>query len=150
MSSREPIRVFEKYEVIRRLATGGMGDIFLARQIGVAGFNRVVVLKSLRPDVVERDEFFAQFLNEARTAATLNHPNVVAVYEIDEFRGVYFIAMEYIDGTDLGAVLRAAPVASASRFASARASSTTRRWGSTTRTPPKTGAANPARSSIAT
>ncbi len=108
MSSREPIRVFEKYEVIRRLATGGMGDIFLARQIGVAGFNRVVVLKSLRPDVVERDEFFAQFLNEARTAATLNHPNVVAVYEIDEFRGVYFIAMEYIDGTDLGAVLRAA------------------------------------------
>lgn len=108
MSSREPIRVFEKYEVIRRLATGGMGDIFLARQIGVAGFNRVVVLKSLRPDVVERDEFFAQFLNEARTAATLNHPNVVAVYEIDEFRGVYFIAMEYIDGTDLGAMLRAA------------------------------------------
>ena len=60
MSSRDPIRVFEKYEVIRRLATGGMGDIFLARQIGVAGFNRVVVLKSLRPDVVERDEFFAQ------------------------------------------------------------------------------------------
>lgn len=108
MSSRDPIRVFEKYEVIRRLATGGMGDIFLARQIGVAGFNRVVVLKSLRPDVVERDEFFAQFLNEARTAATLNHPNVVAVYEIDEFRGVYFIAMEYIDGTDLGAMLRAA------------------------------------------
>ncbi|MFO0729099.1 MAG: protein kinase [Myxococcota bacterium] len=108
MASRDTIRVFEKYEVVRRLATGGMGDIFLARQLGVAGFQRLVVLKSLRPDVVERDDFFAQFLNEARTAATLNHPNVVAVYEIDEYRGVYFIAMEYIDGTDLGAVLRAA------------------------------------------
>ncbi len=101
------LRIFDKYEVIRRLATGGMGDIFLARQVGVAGFSRLVVLKSLRGDIVERDDFFAQFLNEARTAATLNHPHVVAVYEVDEYRGVYFIAMEYIEGTDLSTLLRA-------------------------------------------
>lgn len=105
------LRVFDKYEVIRRLASGGMGDIFLARQLGAAGFSRLVVLKSLRADIVERDEFFVQFLNEARTAATLNHPNVVAVYEVDEYRGVYFIAMEYIDGADLVALLRATSAA---------------------------------------
>ena len=55
------LRVFDKYEVIRRLASGGMGDIFLARQLGAAGFSRLVVLKSLRADIVERDEFFVQF-----------------------------------------------------------------------------------------
>ena len=74
-----PIRVFDKHEIIRHLASGGMGDIFLARQIGVAGFERLVVLKSLRPEIVDRQDYFDQFLNEARTAAKINHPNVVVI-----------------------------------------------------------------------
>lgn len=105
------LTVFEKYEVIRRLASGGMGDIFLARQTGAAGFNRLAVLKSLRPEVAERSDFLAQFLDEARTAARLNHPNVVAVYDVGEYRGVYFLAMEYIRGSDVSALAKAAAAA---------------------------------------
>lgn len=105
------LQVFDKYEVIRRLASGGMGDIFLARQTGAAGFNRLVVLKSLKPDVAEQPDFLAQFLNEARTAARLNHPNVVAVYDVGEYRGVYFLAMEYIRGADLAVLAKAMELA---------------------------------------
>src|SRR5687767_4686044 len=100
-----PIRVFEKYEIIRRLTSGGMGDIFLARQVGVAGFQRLVILKSMRPELVENEDLLAQFLNEARTIARLNHPNIVGVIEVDEYRGVFFIAMEYIEGADLSSLL---------------------------------------------
>ena len=80
----ELLRVFERYEIVRQLTSGGMGDIFLARQVGVAGFERLVVLKSLRPELVEDDAQLAQFLNEARVVAQLNHPNIVAVLEVDE------------------------------------------------------------------
>src|SRR5437762_10343131 len=84
-----------------------MGEIFLARQTGLAGFQRLAILKSLRPELADEDGFLPQFLNEARVAATLNHPNIVGVYEVDEFLGVYFIAMEYIHGIDLAGLIRA-------------------------------------------
>ena len=84
----DSIRVFDKYDVVRRLGSGGMGEIFLARQQGLAGFDRYVVLKSLLPSLSENDELFGQFLNEARLAARLNHPNVVVIYEVGEYRGV--------------------------------------------------------------
>jgi serine/threonine-protein kinase len=103
-----PLRVFDRFELLRKLSSGGYGDIFLARQVGLRGFERLAVLKSLRPEIVESDRAVSQFLNEARTAARLNHPNVVAIYEVDEWRGVYFIAMEYIDGVDLAEVHKAA------------------------------------------
>ena len=90
--------IFDKYEIIRRLAVGGMGEIFLARQRGVAGFDRLVILKSLLPDLAEQAGFIDQFLDEARVAATLNHPNIVSIYEVGAWQGVYFIAMEYING----------------------------------------------------
>lgn len=101
-ASFQPLRVLGRYEIIRRLTSGGMGDIFLARQVGVAGFERLVILKSLKPEVLHRGRVLDQFLAEARIVAQLNHPNVVAVLEVDEFRGVHFIAMEYIAGVDLG------------------------------------------------
>lgn len=93
--------IFDKYEVVRRLALGGMGEVFLARQTGVAGFDRLVILKSLLPELAEQEGFIDQFLDEARVAATLNHPNIVAIYEVGLWNGVYFIAMEYIHGEDL-------------------------------------------------
>lgn len=93
-----PTLIFDKYEIIRRLAVGGMGEIFLARQRGVAGFDRLVILKNLLPDLAEQPGFIDQFLDEARVAATLNHPNIVSIYEVGAWQGVYFIAMEYING----------------------------------------------------
>ena len=63
------LRVFDRYEIIRKIASGGMGDIFFARQIGVAGFERLVVLKSMRPNLAQDDALFSRFLAEARMAA---------------------------------------------------------------------------------
>lgn len=101
-------RIFDKYEVVKRLAFGGMGEVFLARQTGVAGFDRLVILKSLLPHLAEDDHLVDEFLNEARLAATLNHPNIVSIYEVGRWRDVYFIAMEYIPGEDLGRLRRMA------------------------------------------
>lgn len=98
--------VFGKYEVIRRLAIGGMGEIFLARQTGVGGLDRLVILKSLLPELAESEDSINQFLDEARVAATLNHPNVVGIFEVGLWEGSYFIAMEYIHGTSLAGLLK--------------------------------------------
>ena len=90
--------IFGKYQITKRLAAGGMGEIFLAKQTGVAGFNRLVILKSLLPQLANNPKVVDDFLDEARIAATLNHPNIVSIYEVGAWEGVYFIAMEYIRG----------------------------------------------------
>jgi serine/threonine protein kinase len=104
-----PSLVFGKYQIMKRLAVGGMGEVFLARQHGVAGFDRHVILKSLLPDLAADPKFVESFLDEARVAATLNHPNVVSIYEVGHWEGQYFIAMEFIDGRNLADVRKAAP-----------------------------------------
>ncbi|MFY1827095.1 protein kinase domain-containing protein, partial [Myxococcus fulvus] len=106
-SSPVPL-VFGRYAVLNRLAVGGMGEIFLARQVGVSGFERPVILKSLLPDLLEQEGSLEMFLDEARVAGRLNHPNVVHVFEVGEWEGTFYIAMEYIEGENLGRLARAA------------------------------------------
>jgi phosphate transport system substrate-binding protein len=92
-----------KYEVIARLGKGGMAQVHLAVARGPGGFNKLVVLKSLE----SQDEAFRRmFLDEARLAALLHHPNVVNTYEVSETDGQYFIAMEYLDGQPLDKLIR--------------------------------------------
>lgn len=98
--------VFGKYEIQHRIAIGGMGEVFYAVQRGVPGFERPVILKSLLPDLAQQKDFIDQFLDEARVAATLNHPNVVSIFEVGLWNGTYFIAMEYIRGRNLAQLLR--------------------------------------------
>jgi serine/threonine protein kinase len=98
--------VFGKYERIRRIAQGGMGEVFLARQTGV--LDRLAILKALRADLSKEHEFVEQFLDEARVAATLNHPNIVAIFDVGDWQGTYYIAMEYIAGEDLSKLWYAA------------------------------------------
>jgi tRNA A-37 threonylcarbamoyl transferase component Bud32 len=98
--------VFGKYEKIRRVAQGGMGEVFLARQTGV--LDRLVILKALRHELVLERDFVEQFLDEARVAATLNHPNIVSLYDVGEWEGTYYIAMEYVAGEDLSRIWYAA------------------------------------------
>jgi serine/threonine protein kinase len=98
--------VFGKYEIQHRLAIGGMGEVFYAVQTGIPGFERPVILKNLLPELAEREGFIDQFLDEARVAATLNHPNVVSIYEVGCWNDTYFIAMEYIRGRNLAQLLR--------------------------------------------
>jgi hypothetical protein len=87
--------------VLARLATGGAANIFLARQPGAAGFNKLVCLKTLLPERASDADFVAMFLDEARLAARLNHPNCVQIYDLGRVRGVYYISMEYIFGDTL-------------------------------------------------
>ena len=97
-----------KYQLLRRLATGGMAELFLARAAAMAGFEKHVVLKRILPQHAESDDFIKMFLTEARLAATLHHPNIVQVYDIGEEGGQYFFTMEWVQGQDLRRIVRAA------------------------------------------
>ena len=83
-----------------------MAEIYLARVSGAGGFEKNVVVKRILPQLAESDEFFTMFLDEARIAATLQHPNVVDIYDAGQEEGEYFIAMEHLDGADLHTVRR--------------------------------------------
>ncbi len=91
----------QKYVPVRKLAEGGMGEIFLARQTGVAGFQREVVLKRLHRRLSENPRAAEMLLEEARLAAALSHPNIVQIYDIGEEDGAYFIVMERVLGASL-------------------------------------------------
>ena len=94
-----------EYELVRHLATGGMAEIFIARQSGPAGFDRELAIKRILPHLAREERFISMFLDEARIAARLRHPNIVQIYELGEESGEYFIAMEYIEGGDLADLL---------------------------------------------
>jgi len=100
-----------RYELLAQLATGGMAEIFLARQSGIEGFERLVVVKKLLPHLKNEKKFLDMFLDEARIAAQLAHPNIVQIYDLGQEEGEYFIAMEYLEGESLGYLVRQALVA---------------------------------------
>ncbi len=94
-------QTFGRYVLLRRLAAGGMAEIFLAKQTGISGFERLVVIKRILPHLSTNREFITMFLDEARTAAQLSHPNIVQIYDMGQVGDSYYIAMEYIHGEDL-------------------------------------------------
>ena len=89
-----------RYEVVRKLATGGMAEIYLARMRGAAGFEKLCVLKRILPSVAQDERLVSMFLDEARLSATLRHPNIADVFDLGTERGSYFFAMEFIHGQD--------------------------------------------------
>ncbi len=95
-----------RYRPFRRLAVGGMAEIFLAYARSLHGFEKLVVLKRVLPQYAESAEFVAMFLDEARLAATLDHPNIVHVYDIGQSEGGCFFAMEYVHGQSLLKIMR--------------------------------------------
>ncbi len=97
---------FGKYELVRLLATGGMGEVFLARLTGPGGYQKQLVIKRLLRHLALRQDFVDLFWNEARLAAMLTHPNIVQLYELGEVEGEHFIAMEYVPGITAGHLLR--------------------------------------------
>ena len=97
---------FGKYTLIRKLAAGGMAELFLAIQKSVAGFEKLVVIKRILPAVSQDRAFIDMLLHEARVAATLSHPNIVQVFDVGEVDGTYFIAMEHVHGEDLRSIVR--------------------------------------------
>jgi len=103
--------VLSRYTILGKLATGGMAEVYLARQSGPSGFSKLLVLKVILPHLAENPEFLNMFHNEAKLAALLNHPNVVQIFDFGqenwEQDKVQYMAMEYIDGLNLRAIVKA-------------------------------------------
>ncbi|RKH75688.1 serine/threonine protein kinase [Corallococcus sp. AB045] len=95
-----------KYQLVRKLASGGMAEVFLAKAAGPRGFEKTLVLKRILPHLAEDEAFVEMFLGEAQLAARLDHPNVVQIFDFGEVDGSYFLAMEYIDGPTLRRLIK--------------------------------------------
>lgn len=93
------------YTLLEQIGVGGMAEVFLARRSGVEGFEKEIVIKRIRPHLNATPSFVNMFLGEAKLAAKLNHPNIVQIYDLGKIKGSYFIAMEYISGRDMSAVI---------------------------------------------
>lgn len=98
------------YEMIGELASGGMATVFLARRTGDGGFQRLVAIKRLHPHLASDDEYVNMFLDEARLAASIHHPNVVPIQEIEQGHGGYYVVMDFIEGDTLAGLVQRASV----------------------------------------
>ncbi|MBL6974359.1 MAG: serine/threonine protein kinase [Deltaproteobacteria bacterium] len=98
-------QTFGKYVLLRKLAVGGMAEVFLAKYLGAEGFQRTVVIKRILPSYTEDEAFVSMFIDEARIAAALHHASIVQVIDFDMQDDAYYIAMEYIDGRDLRRII---------------------------------------------
>ncbi|MEY3212855.1 MAG: hypothetical protein RIT28_3336, partial [Pseudomonadota bacterium] len=97
---------FGKYELLERIAAGGMAEVFLARSFGVEGFERRLVIKRILPGLAGSARFVSMFVSEAKISAMLSHPNIVQIYDLGREGEDYYIAMEHIAGRDLTRIWR--------------------------------------------
>lgn len=105
MSEPSPAESFGKYELLEKIASGGMAEVFRARARGIAGFEKILVIKKLAERLASNREFTELFIDEARIAVQLQHPNIVQVFELDRVGDEYYMAMEYVQGLDLARLL---------------------------------------------
>ncbi|MGO8999040.1 MAG: serine/threonine-protein kinase [Polyangiaceae bacterium] len=96
------------YELLQRIATGGMAEVYLARREGPHGFQKIVAVKRILPQLARDPDFTAMFVDEARVCAHLGHPNIVQVFDFGEHNGELYMAMELVDGTTGARLIRAA------------------------------------------
>lgn len=97
---------FGKYYLTEKIATGGMAELYRAKRIGVAGFEKLLVIKKILPHLSLHEEFVSMFINEAKIAAQLTHTNIAQIFDLGKIEDSYYIAMEYVWGKDLKAVLK--------------------------------------------
>ncbi len=102
----QPIQSFGKYQILERIASGGMAEIYKARLEGIGGFQRHFAIKRVRPEFSSNADFIEMLVDEAKIAGLLSHANIVQILDLGEIDGAYYVAMEFVDGRDLGAVLR--------------------------------------------
>jgi serine/threonine protein kinase len=106
-SRQEPL-TFGPYELVERVASGGMAEVYVAKRQGPRGFHKTVAVKRILPQLAKDPEFVAMFVDEARMAASLSHPNIVQVFDFGEQEGELYMAMEYVRGTNAARLIRRA------------------------------------------
>jgi len=102
----KPSTVIGKYQILELIAKGGMAEVYKAKRYGAEGFEKILVLKRILPELSRNREFVDLFINEAKIAMHLNHTNIVQVLDLDQENGEYFIAMEYVYGMNLSEIIR--------------------------------------------
>lgn len=95
---------YGKYQLLERIGVGGMAEVFKAKVHGAEGFERLIAIKRILPHLVEDDDFVNMFVDEAKIAVRLNHPNIVAIHDLGKIEDTLFIAMEYVLGRDVRAI----------------------------------------------
>jgi len=98
---------FGRYELVEQIGTGGMAEVYLAKSVGAEGLEKELVIKKILPEYAENDRFVEMFISEADIAVGLNHPNIVQIYDFGKVDDDYYLAMEYVDGPDLGTLMAA-------------------------------------------
>ncbi len=101
------VKDFGPYRIVRKIAAGGMAELYLARQRGIEGLERTVVIKRILPTFVRNDEFVTMFLDEARLLGALSHPHIAQVFDLGKVDDTYYMVMEYVRGPTLRALLSA-------------------------------------------
>src|SRR5215831_15457626 len=99
---------FGKYSLIRKIGTGGMAEVFLARTTVAQGLNKTLVIKKIHTAFARSRQFVTMFVDEAKIALGLNHPNIIQVFDFGAVADTYFLAMEYVEGLDLLRLLQEA------------------------------------------
>jgi TonB family protein len=99
---------FGQYLLLSKIATGGMAELFKAKRKGVEGFEKILAIKRILPHMSDNEEFVTMFIDEAKLAAQLTHHNICQIFDLGKIENSYYIAMEYVHGKDLRAVLKAA------------------------------------------
>ncbi|QSQ23939.1 serine/threonine protein kinase [Pyxidicoccus parkwayensis] len=100
---RQPIP-FGKYLLLDRINIGGMAEVWRGKQFGASGFERLVAIKRILPNIAEDEEFISMFIDEAKISVQLTHANIASIYELGQITSSYFISMEYIPGKDMRAI----------------------------------------------
>ena len=95
---------FGKYYLLERINVGGMAEVFRAKAFGVEGFERLVAVKKILPNIAEDEEFIAMFIDEAKIAVQLQHANIAQIFDLGKVEDSFFIALEFVRGRDLRAM----------------------------------------------
>lgn len=102
----EALEEYGNYFLLEKIAVGGMAELFKAQQRGVQGFQKIVAIKRILPHFSDNEDFVTMFIDEAKLAAQLTHPNIVQIFDLGKAGSSYYIAMEYVNGRDLRTLLR--------------------------------------------
>ncbi|HEV7515368.1 MAG TPA: serine/threonine-protein kinase, partial [Thermoanaerobaculia bacterium] len=108
VEGQQPGERFGQYTLQEKIAVGGMAEVWKARMRGVEGFQKTVAIKKILPHLGDNADFVSMFIDEAKLAAQLSHPNIIHIYDLGKIGRDFYIAMEYVEGKDLRSILNAA------------------------------------------